>query len=73
MADSDHSPDTENGWAPTLLRRLTQALRGGGARSIRESLEEVIEESERQSPSLTAEERVMLANLLRLASSGSTT
>jgi magnesium and cobalt transporter len=69
MADSDHVPphdDADNdGWAPTLLRRLAQALRGGSAHSIRESLEEVIEESERQSPSLTAEERVMLANLLR--------
>jgi hemolysin (HlyC) family protein len=68
MADSDQVPphdDAGNGWAPTLLRRLAHALRRGGAHSIRESLEEVIEESERQSPSLTAEERVMLANLLR--------
>src|SRR5579872_646807 len=32
--------------------------------AMRESLEEVIEESERQSPALSAQERVMLANLL---------
>ena len=31
---------------------------------MRESLEEVIEESERQSPALSQQERVMLANLL---------
>ncbi len=68
MTNSRHSPsedDAENHWAPGLLKRLTQALRGGGAQSIRESLEEVIEESERQSPALTPQERVMLANLLR--------
>ena len=33
--------------------------------SIRESLEEVIEESERESPAISAQERVMLGNLLR--------
>ena len=33
---------------------------------MRESLEEVIEESERESPALSAQERVMLANLLQL-------
>jgi CBS domain containing-hemolysin-like protein len=32
---------------------------------MRESLEEVIEESERESPALSAQERVMLGNLLR--------
>jgi magnesium and cobalt transporter len=66
MSDPDQfPPDAENGRAPSLLKRLAQVLRGGGPNSIRESLEEVIEESERQSPSLTAQERVMLANLLR--------
>ena len=50
---------------PSLLRRLAQILRGGQAPSIRESLEEVIEESERESPALSAQERVMLANLLK--------
>lgn len=50
---------------PSLLRRLARILRGGPAHSIRESLEEVIEESERESPALSAQERVMLANLLK--------
>lgn len=68
MTNSEHSPprdDTEISWAPNLLRRLAQALRGGGAHSIRESLEEVIEESDRQTPALNAQERMMLANLLK--------
>jgi CBS domain containing-hemolysin-like protein len=48
------------------LRRLAQLLRGDDAASaMRESLEEVIEESDRQSPALSAQERTMLANLLR--------
>jgi magnesium and cobalt transporter len=68
MANSDHSlsrDDAETSWAPNLLRRLAQALRGGSAQSIRESLEEVIEESEREATALTPQERMMLANLLR--------
>ena len=68
MTNSDHSlsrDDAETGWAPNLLRRLAQALRGGSMQSIRESLEEVIEESERQTAALTPQERMMLANLLR--------
>jgi magnesium and cobalt transporter len=68
MTDSEQAllrEDAEIGWAPTLLKRLAQALRGGNVQSIRESLEEVIEESDRQSPALSPEERVMLANLLR--------
>jgi CBS domain containing-hemolysin-like protein len=50
-----------------LLKRLIQALTGqdAGAAAIRESLEEVIEESERESSALSAQERVMLSNLLR--------
>ena len=51
---------------PPLFKRLLQILRGENASSaaMRESLEEVIEESERQSPALSEQERVMLANLL---------
>ena len=49
------------------LRRLIQKLTGqdGETAAMRESLEEVIEESERESPALSAQERVMLANLLK--------
>ncbi|HKQ44686.1 MAG TPA: hemolysin family protein [Rhizomicrobium sp.] len=48
------------------LRRLFQRITGrGDAAAMRESLEEVIEESERESPALSAQERVMLGNLLR--------
>ena len=52
--------------APSLLKRMLQILRGENPSSaaMRESLEEVIEESERQSPALSQQERVMLANLL---------
>jgi magnesium and cobalt transporter len=52
--------------SPSLLKRLMHILRGENASSaaMRESLEEVIEESERQSPALSQQERVMLANLL---------
>lgn len=49
----------------SFLRRFSQALRGRHSGSIRESLEEVIEESERQNPELARRERVMLANLLK--------
>src|ERR1043166_7479096 len=51
---------------PSLIKRLLQKLRGETASSaaMRESLEEAIEESERQSPALSAQERVMLTNLL---------
>ena len=49
------------------LKRLIQKLTGQDieAAAIRESLEEVIEESERESPALSDQERVMLTNLLR--------
>ena len=52
--------------SPSLIKRLMHILRGENASSaaMRESLEEVIEESERQSPALSQQERVMLANLL---------
>jgi magnesium and cobalt transporter len=50
-----------------ILKRLYRALTGQDASSaaIRESLEEVIEESDRESSALSAQERVMLGNLLR--------
>ena len=52
---------------PPFLKRLLQALTGetANAAAIRESLEEVIEESDRESPALSVQERVMLTNLLR--------
>ena len=62
---TDHSSDDAESWAPNILKRLAQALRGGSAHSVRESLEEVIEESERQTGALTPQERMMLANLLK--------
>ena len=48
------------------LKWLLQKLTGQTteATAIRESLEEVIEESDRESPALSAQERVMLSNLL---------
>jgi len=49
------------------LKRFLQKITGQDreATAMRESLEEVIEESERESPALSAQERVMLGNLLR--------
>lgn len=49
-----------------LLKRLIQVLTGrdADAAAIRESLEEVIEESDRESSSLSSQERVLLGNLL---------
>ncbi|MGH6829041.1 MAG: hemolysin family protein [Rhizomicrobium sp.] len=49
-----------------LLKRLMRILRGEDPSSaaIRESLEEVIEESDRTEPALSQPERVMLSNLL---------
>ena len=59
--------EPEDERAPSLLKRLAQMVRGDAtAASIRESLEEVIEESDRQSPALSAQERTMLANLLKV-------
>lgn len=58
-------PQDETDKQPSLLKRLSQLLRGDNATAqMRESLEEVIEESDRQSPDLSAPERTMLANLL---------
>jgi CBS domain containing-hemolysin-like protein len=62
---SDAVPEDDK--APSILKRLSQMLRGdANAAAMRESLEEVIEESERQSPALSAQERLMLANLLKV-------
>ncbi len=49
------------------LKRLLQKLTGqdGETAAMRVSLEEVIEESDRESPALSAQERVMLSNLLK--------
>jgi CBS domain containing-hemolysin-like protein len=61
------APVAEDEKAPSILKRLAQMLRGDGtAAAMRESLEEVIEESERQSPALSEQERLMLANLLKV-------
>jgi CBS domain containing-hemolysin-like protein len=61
----DASPEDDR--SQSLMRRLSQLIRGGSpATAIRESLEEVIEESERQSPALSAQERTMLSNLLKV-------
>ena len=68
MSDPDPAAanGADEGKSVSLLRRLSQALRGGqSAHAMRESLEEVIEESERQSSQLSQQERVMLANLLK--------
>ncbi len=49
----------------SLLKRVAQALRLGAGDPFRESLKEVVEESERKSHELSAQERIMLANLLK--------
>ncbi len=51
----------------SLWKKLLRLLQGDRAdqNAMRESLEEVIEESERQSPALSDAERVMLSNLLK--------
>ena len=64
--DATDTSRRENGRPfSAFLKRFSHALRGRHAGSIRESLEEVIEESERQNPELARRERVMLANLLK--------
>jgi CBS domain containing-hemolysin-like protein len=58
--------DTDDDKPPSLLRRLAHLLRGdNAAASMRETLEEAIEEADRQSPGLSDQERIMLANLLK--------
>ncbi|HEY1837536.1 MAG: hemolysin family protein [Rhizomicrobium sp.] len=59
-------PDDDSGKQLSLFRRLAQSLRGrADSQAIRESLEEVIEESDRETGDLSPQERVMLANLLK--------
>lgn len=67
MSDAARSTPAVEPEKPTLLRRLSLFMRGdtASAQQMRESLEEVIEESDRQSPALTAPERKMFANLLK--------
>jgi CBS domain containing-hemolysin-like protein len=66
MTDAVH-PEPEIEKAPSLLKRLSQMLRGDAtAAAIRESLEEVIEESDREHADLSAQERTLFANLLRV-------
>ena len=49
-----------------IAARLAQAVRGlRKDSSMRESLEEMIEESEREAKELTSQERLMVANLLK--------
>lgn len=58
--------DTDADRPPSLLRRLVQLLRGDpAAATMRETLEEAIEEADRQGSDLSDQERVMLANLLK--------
>jgi CBS domain containing-hemolysin-like protein len=61
MADASASGHTDK---PSLLKRLQALLRNRPAAQMRERLEEVIEESERENPALSEQERLMLANLL---------
>src|ERR1700722_5363672 len=58
--------DAPNGDHSPRFKRLMQFLRGENPSSaaMRESLEEVIEESDRKEPALSVQERVMLSNLL---------
>jgi len=67
MSDANRAVlDGEDDKSPSILKRIAHLLRGDDpAAAIRESLEEVIEESDRQSPALSAQERTMLANLLK--------
>ncbi len=68
-----HLAEDRAGHAPSprpllseIASRLAQAVRSlRKDSSIRESLEEVIEESERETKELTSQERMMLANLLK--------
>jgi magnesium and cobalt transporter len=65
MPDSFSSPPPPE--PPSILKRLTQLLRGPNT-SIRESIEEAIVESEREKPELSDQERKLLANLLNVGS-----
>jgi CBS domain containing-hemolysin-like protein len=60
MADASQHDDK-----PSLLKRLTIALRGGINPTMRESVAEVMEASESEDRALSPQERRMLANLLK--------
>jgi CBS domain containing-hemolysin-like protein len=66
MSDSAPTLPDDDESTPSLLKRISQLLRGTGpSAAMRESLEAAIEESDRQSPALSAPEQMMLANLLK--------
>jgi magnesium and cobalt transporter len=66
MTDAVH-PDTETEKPPSLLKRLLQLMRGDAtAAAFRDSLKEVIEESDRETADLSAQERTLFANLLKV-------
>jgi CBS domain containing-hemolysin-like protein len=61
-----YSHGSEDGAPRTLWKRLAQVLRGeSSGKSIRESLEEVLEESASSDDAMSPQERVMLTNLLK--------
>jgi len=60
MADATVDPQQQ-----TLFQRLSAFMRGGAAAQMRDSIEEVIEESDRENGALSAPERTMLTNLLK--------
>ena len=61
MADASASEEPQK---LSLLKRLQSFLRNRPGVQMRESLQEVIEESDRENPALSEQERLMLANLL---------
>jgi magnesium and cobalt transporter len=67
MADASPNDSPAETDKLSLLRRLSLFMRGdtANAQQMRESLEEVIEESDRRSPELSPPERKMFANLLK--------
>ena len=66
MSTPDSNSDSESEKPLTLFQRLAQSLRRNpDAQAMRTSLEEVIEESDREGSDLSPQERVMLANLLK--------
>jgi CBS domain containing-hemolysin-like protein len=62
------TPPDDDDKPQSLFKRIATLMRGdegGAAAQMRESLEEVIEESDRHRPELSAPERQMLSNLLK--------
>src|SRR5579885_1165405 len=65
-ADRAERRRAANGERASIFQRLANLLRReDNTAAILESIEEVVEESERESAALSAQERIMLANLLR--------